>query len=138
MSINLENVRIQITKNISLSVEGYVEFSATKKWWEKEKTHDCGSLHWSGNEYFIPVLVEYYREEQSLEAKNLKEWCLSHSWGFDKWGEQYHLVYLVEATEPSVLVEDPETGEIIGNYKFPSVRWEVIRDFCLPVAINFK
>ena len=135
MSINLENISIQITKNISLSVEGYAVFQSTKQWWEKDKKH---LPHYSMNEYFIPLLVEYYREEQSLEANKLKNWALSHSWGFDKWGEQYHLVYLVEDTNPSVIVEDPETGKVVENYKSPSVMWEALRDFCLPVAIDFK
>ena len=139
MSINLENIRIQITKSISLSVEGYAEFSATKKWWEKEKSHDCENLHWSGNEYFIPALVEYYQEDESIEAKKLKEWALSHNWLFQKYGNQYHLVSVERVSSPRVQVEDPETKEIIEEYKYhPSVKWEVIRDSCLPVVINFK
>ena len=133
------NTTIQITSTIILSVEGYVEFSATKKWWEKEKSHSCGTLHWSGNEYFIPTLVEFYREHESLEWGKLKEWALSHTWFFQKYGDQYHLLSVWENdNEPRVLVENPETGEIIEEYKNPSVKWEALRDFCLPVVINYR
>lgn len=138
MSINLENIRIQITKNISLSVEGYAVFQSTKKWWEKEKTHNVTTLHWSGNEYFIPVLVEYYKGEQSLEANKLKQWVLSHSWTFDRWCEQYHLVCVEGDNNPSVIIKNPETDEIVKRYSSPSVMWEIIRDTCMPVAINYK
>ena len=135
---NTNNISIQITSNIFLSVEGYVAFQSTKNWWEKEKAHNPAILHWSGNEYFIPVLVEYYQEEQSLEANKLKNWALFHSWLFDRWGEQYHLVCVEEDNNPSVIIKNPETDEIVERYSSPSVMWEALRDFCLPVAVNFK
>lgn len=132
------SITIQITPNITLSLEGYEEFSATLRWWEKEKSHSCGTLHWSGNEYFIPTLVEYYREHESPEWVKVKEWALSHNWFFQKYGDQYHLVSVERVPNPKVQVEDPKTEEIIEEYKTSSVKWEALRDFCLPVVINFK
>lgn len=132
---NNMNVSIQITNNVTLSIEGYVAFQSTKNWWEKDKDH---LPHWSMNEYFLPLLVEYYQENQSLEANKLKKWILSHSWQFDKWDDQYHLISIWEDEVPSIKVRDPESGILIEEYKSPTVMWEVIRDTCIPVAINYK
>ena len=135
MTNTINNISIYITSTISLSVEGYAVFLSTKQWWEKDKEH---LPHYSMNEYFIPILVEYYQEEESIEANKLKNWALSHSWLFDRWGEQYHLVCVEEYNNPSVIIKNPETDEIVERYSSPSVMWEALRDFCLPVAVNFK
>lgn len=131
------NITVQITKNIALSVKGYGEFASTKKWWERGR-HDINVLHWAGNECFIPALVEYYREEESLEWTNLRRWALLYTWIFEKRGDQYYLVSMVKDIEPRVLVEKPETGETIERYNSPSARWEKIKEFCLPVVLNYK
>ena len=131
------NVTIQITKKIALSVEGYSEFASTKKWWEKRR-HNIDVLHWVGNEYFIPALVEQYLEESNPKLWDLRQWALSHTWIFEKYGDQYHLVSIVKDIEPRVLVDKPETGETIERYNAPSARWEKIKEFCLPVVLNYR
>ena len=131
------NIAIQITKNITLSIEGYGEFVATKKWWEKGR-HDINILHLVGNEYFIPALAEYYREEESAQWMNLRHWVLSHTWVFEKYGDQYHLVSIVKDIDPRILVDKPETGETIERYNSPSTRWKKIKEFCLPVVLSYN
>lgn len=117
--------------NLTLSTTAYEEFYDLRMAIENRKSFDS----WNHNPYFLIALYDYYRADgNGMMATKVKAIIKSLDWLFD--GD--HLYTYESDGQYEVTVRRYE-GNTYHDKRYTGERgFEVIRDMCLPVVLNYK
>lgn len=117
--------------NITLSPAGYEEFYDLRMEVENSKTF----REWTINPYFLIALYDYYRADgNGMMATKVKAIIKSLDWLFD--GD--HLYTYESDGQYEVTVRRYEGNTYHDKRYTGDKAFEVIRDMCLPVVLNYK
>lgn len=130
-TMNTKNNTTITVGNITLSPAGYEEFYNLRMEVENSKVFRS----WDVNPYFLIALYDYYRvEKNGMMSSKVKSIIKSLDWLFDganlytyESDGQYEVT--VRRYEGNTYHDKVYTGE---------KAFEVIRDLCMPVVLNYK
>lgn len=132
MNTNVKTMNTTITVgNISLSPTAYEEFYELRREIEQSKRFDSEGC----NPYFLVALYDYYKSlGYGMSATKVKSIIKSLDWFFDG----NHLYTYSSDGQYEVTVRK-YNGEDFHDEVYTGERgFEVIRDMCLPVVLNYK
>ena len=117
--------------NLSLSPAAYEEFYELRMAIERKKFFDS----WNYNPYFLIALYDYYRTEKNgALATKVKSIIKSLDWLFD--GAN---LYTYESDGQYEVTVRRYEGNTYHDKRYTGNKaFEVIRDMCLPVVLNYK
>lgn len=136
---NTSNTRIVIPGIGNISVPAYVELMKLLEGWENRENIFGAKF----NSYFVPALASYLRATgRPYEANLVKEKAICHMcWSFEN--QRLVAVQFAKRWEkPGVYTLDTVEDEWFSyeneHQYHGEAAWEVIRDFCAPVVMNFR
>lgn len=117
--------------NLNLSPAAYEEFYELRKEVENSKVF----REWTINPYFLIALYDYYRAEgNGRMSSKVKGVIKSLDWLFD--GAN---LYVYESDGQYEVTVRQYNGKDFSDKVYTGERgFEVIRDMCLPVVLNYK
>lgn len=131
MNTNTKNNTTVTVGNITLSPTGYEEFYDLRMEVENSKVF----REWTCNPYFLITLYDYYKvEENGMMMAKVKCIIKSLDWLFD--GANLY-VYPSDG-QYEVTVRRYEGNTYHDKRYTGDKAFEVIRDMCLPVVLNYK
>ena len=130
---NTKNTNITVTVgNISLSPAAYEEFYELRKEVENSKVF----RDWTINPYFLIALYDYYRAERNGRmTTKVKSIIKSLDWLFD--GASLY-TYSSDGQYEVTVRKYNNDGTFSDKIYTGEKGFEVIRDMCLPVVLNYK
>lgn len=130
-TINTKNNATITVGNITMSVPAYEEFYELRMEVENSKVFRS----WDVNPYFLIALYDYYRAEgNGRMSSKVKSLIKSLDWLFD--GAS---LYVYESDEQyKVTVRQYNDGTFSDKIYTGEKGFEVIRDMCTPVVLNYK
>lgn len=132
MNTNAKTMNTTITVgNISLSPAGYEEFYELRMEAENSKVF----REWTINPYFLIALYDYYKVEgNGMMMAKVKSIIKNLDWFFD--GAN---LYVYPSDEQYEVTVRQYNGEDFSDKTYTGNRaFEVIRDLCMPVVLNYK
>lgn len=130
-TMNTKNNTTITVGNLTLSTTAYEEFYELRKEVENSKVF----REWTINPYFLIALYDYYRAEKNgMMSSKVKSIIKSLDWLFD--GANLYTYKSDGQYEVTVRQYNDETfsDKIYTGEK----GFEVIRDMCTPVVLNYK
>lgn len=117
--------------NLSLTPAGYEEFYELRMEVENSKVFK----YWDCNPYFLIALYDYYKAEgNGMMTAKVRGIIKSLDWLFD--GAN---LYVYETDGQYEVTVRQYKGETFSDKVYTGERgFEVIRDMCLPVVLNYK
>ena len=117
--------------NITLSPAGYEEFYNLRMEVENSKVF----REWTINPYFLIALYDYYRAEKNgMMSSKVKSIIKSLDWLFDG----ANLYTYKSDGQYEVTVRQYNDGTFSDKIYTGEKGFEVIRDLCTPVVLNYK
>ena len=129
-----KNSNTTITVNaLPMSPAAYKEFYELRNAIEQNKHFDFES--WSYNPYFLIAVYDYYKAiNYGAMMNRVKSIIKSIDWFFD--GAS---LYIYESDEQYKVTVRQYNGDTYHNKVYTGERgFEVIRDLCTPVVLNYK
>lgn len=132
MNTNVKTMNTTVTVgNITMTPTAYEEFYELRMEVENSKLFRS----WDVNPYFLIALYDYYRAEgNGRMSSKVKSIIKSLDWLFD--GAN---LYTYESDEQhEVTVRQYNGGDFSDKTYTGEKAFEVIRDLCMPVVLNYK
>lgn len=117
--------------NLTMSPAGYKEFNELRMAIEQNKTFN----DWDYNPYFLIALYNYYKDDNNGQMMTKVKTIIKNlDWFFD--GASLYTYNSDGQYEVTIRKYD---GETFSDKVYTGERgFEVIRDMCLPVVLNYK
>lgn len=130
-TMNTKNNTTITVGNLTLSTAAYEEFYELRMAIEQGKSFD----NWSYNPYFLIAVYDYYKAiNYGAMMNRVKSIIKSIDWFFD--GAS---LYIYESDEQYKVTVRQYNGDTYHNKVYTGERgFEVIRDLCTPVVLNYK
>lgn len=127
---NINNTTVTVG-NITMSPTAYEEFYELRIAIEQNKQFSC----WDYNPYFLIVLYDYYKTKgNGMLTTKVKNIIKNLDWFFDD-----NNLYVYPSDKQYKVTIRKHKGEDCSDKIYTGNRaFEVIRDMCLPVVLNYK
>ena len=130
-TMNTKNNTTITVGNLTLSTTAYEEFYELRKEVENSKVF----REWTINPYFLIALYDYYRAEKNgMMSSKVKSIIKSLDWLFDG----ANLYTYKSDGQYEVTVRQYNDGTFSDKIYTGEKGFEVIRDMCTPVVLNYK
>lgn len=130
-TMNTKNNTTITVGNLTLSTTAYEEFYELRKEVENSKVF----REWTINPYFLIALYDYYRAEKNgMMSSKVKSIIKSLDWLFDG----ANLYTYKSNGQYKVTVRQYNDGTFSDKIYTGEKGFEVIRDMCTPVVLNYK
>lgn len=132
MNTNIKSNTTVTVGNINLSPAGYEEFYELRMEVENSKVF----RDWTCNPYFLIALYDYYKAEgNGMMSSKVKSIIKSLDWLFD--GASLY-TYSSDGQYEVTIRKYNNDGTFSDKVYTGEKAFEVIRDMCLPVVLNYK
>lgn len=124
----------------TISIPAYIELTKLLEGWNKRDN----IFDMEYNQYFIPMLASYLKVTgKPYEAEAIQTKAIQMVWTFNSNGKLENVQWANRWTRGGVYVTSEYNGEeftVEGPTRkyFGAKAWEVIRDLCTPVVMNFR
>ena len=130
-TMNTKNNTTITVGNLTLSTTAYEEFYELRKEVENSKVF----REWTINPYFLIALYDYYRAEKNgMMSSKVKSIIKSFDWLFDG----ANLYTYKSDGQYEVTVRQYNDGTFSDKIYTGEKGFEIIRDMCTPVVLNYK
>lgn len=130
-TMNTKNNTTITVGNLTLSTTAYEEFYELRKEVENSKVF----REWTINPYFLIALYDYYRAEKNgMMSSKVKSIIKSLDWLFDG----ANLYTYKSDGQYEVTVRQYNDGTFSDKIYTGEKGFEIIRDMCTPVVLNYK
>ena len=131
-TMNTKNNTTITVGNLTLSTTAYEEFYELRKEVENSKVF----REWTINPYFLIALYDYYRAEKNgMMSSKVKSIIKSLDWLFD--GASLY-TYSSDGQYEVTVRKYNNDGTFSDKIYTGEKGFEVIRDMCTPVVLNYK
>ena len=136
----INNTTITLPAIGTISIPAYIELTKLLEGWNKRDN----IFDMKYNQYFIPTLVSYLKVTgKPYEADVIRSKAIQMVWTFNSNGKLENVQWANRWTRGGVYVTSEYHGEeftVEGPTRqyFGVAAWETIRDFCIPVVMNFR